>query len=350
MLMISHREGSFSDRWIEYCRDHGVAYRLADLFSGSLVAEIKASRASGFLCHPKLMDRRSQIAAKQIVKSLDQAGVSVFPAPQDYWHYDDKIAQKYLFEALDIPTPQTHVFFEKRTAIDWLRGSTFPLVFKLRCGAGSSNVRLIRTLDDAIVLTKQMFGAGYRTGNTPFTDLGAKVHKHRLRRDWFATAKRLPATLRKNAVINSTIPRERGYIYLQEFVPGNECDIRITVIGDRAFGFRRMVRPGDFRASGSGRIDYEPKLIDRRCIDLAFYCSSRLGSACMAYDFVLDSDKAPRMVEMSYAFDPEAVRMCPGHWDRAHCWRTGEVFPQDAILIDFLKRTRVYPGADSRDG
>lgn len=31
-------------------------------------------------------------------------------------------------------------------------------------------------------------------------------------------------------------------------------DTRVTVIGHCAFGYRRYNRPGDFRASGSGRL------------------------------------------------------------------------------------------------
>ena len=46
--------------------------------------------------------------------------------------------------------------------------------------------------------------------------------------------------------------KEREYVYFQEFLPGNNFDIRIIVIGDKAFGLKRMVRKGDFRASGSG--------------------------------------------------------------------------------------------------
>ena len=50
---------------------------------------------------------------------------------------------------------------------------------------------------------------------------------------------------------------EKGYIYFQEFIPDNDFDIRVIVIGDKAFAIKRMVRENDFRASGSGSILYE---------------------------------------------------------------------------------------------
>src|SRR6185503_17089802 len=46
-----------------------------------------------------------------------------------------------------------------------------------------------------------------------------------------------------------------GYILLQEFLSNNKFDTRVTVIGNRAFAYRRFNRPNDFRASGSGNFD-----------------------------------------------------------------------------------------------
>jgi glutathione synthase/RimK-type ligase-like ATP-grasp enzyme len=51
---------------------------------------------------------------------------------------------------------------------------------------------------------------------------------------------------------------EKNYVYFQDFIPQNDFDIRIIVIGKRAFAIKRMVRKGDFRASGSGNIKYDP--------------------------------------------------------------------------------------------
>ena len=47
------------------------------------------------------------------------------------------------------------------------------------------------------------------------------------------------------------LPLEKGYVYFQDFIPNNDTDTRIVVIGDKIIGERRGVRNGDFRASGS---------------------------------------------------------------------------------------------------
>src|SRR5690606_9843799 len=70
--------------------------------------------------------------------------------------------------------------------------------------------------------------------------------------------------------------KERGYVYFQEFVGGNDSDIRVVVIGGRAFAIRRMVRKNDFRASGSGRILYDPAIIPLSAVAMAFELAGRM--------------------------------------------------------------------------
>ena len=118
--------------------------------------------------------------------------------------------------------------------------------------------------------------------------------------------------------------------------PGNRCDTRIIVIGRRALGFVRLNRPNDFRASGSGRVVYDPNRIDCRCVEIAFHLAERLGSQSLGFDFILDHDQQPRICEMSYAYPPLMVHACPGYWDRKLGWHEGQVWPQDAILEDVL--------------
>jgi glutathione synthase/RimK-type ligase-like ATP-grasp enzyme len=140
--------------------------------------------------------------------------------------------------------------------------------------------------------------------------------------------------------LRRSIHWERGYAYFQEFIPANDHDTRVTVIGDRAFAFRRMVRPGDFRASGSGSIDYDPGAIDQECIRTAFEAARKIGTTCIAFDFVRrPSDGVQLIIEMSFAFKSEAVFACPGHWDARGEWRKGQMWPEDAILDDMLGQT-----------
>jgi glutathione synthase/RimK-type ligase-like ATP-grasp enzyme len=134
------------------------------------------------------------------------------------------------------------------------------------------------------------------------------------------------------------MPLERGYFLVQEFLPGNSYDTRVTVIGDRAFAFTRDVRANDFRASGRGSINYDFRRIDMRCIEIAFDVANRTRAQSMAFDFAVDSDGRPLILEVSYAYMARPVFDCSGYWDSKLQWHPGNVWPQDAILEDMLAR------------
>ena len=116
----------------------------------------------------------------------------------------------------------------------------------------------------------------------------------------------------------------------------------MTVIGNRAFGFRRMNRPGDFRASGSGRIDFDHTKVDPQIVRLAFRAQRKLEAQSIAVDGMYKEGK-PVLVEISYYYEGWAVHECPGPWEMRGDpdtgrleWVEGKVRPQDAILDDFL--------------
>jgi hypothetical protein len=147
----------------------------------------------------------------------------------------------------------------------------------------------------------------------------------------------MPKALYEGVMKRKVLPRQRGYAYFQDFLPNNKYDTRITVIGNRAFGFTRNVRTNDFRASGSGDINYDMDKIDSRCLKIAFEVAEKLGTQSLAFDFIFDQKHEPRIGEISYCYQNKAVYNCPGHWDDKLNYREGHVWPEDAIITDFLE-------------
>jgi glutathione synthase/RimK-type ligase-like ATP-grasp enzyme len=279
-------------------------------------------------------------------------GVASFPSTATCWHFDDKLGQKYLLEAVGAPFVPAYVFYDVHEALAWIDQAEFPKVFKLRTGAGSSNVRLVPAVEQARTLAKQAFGRGFRPVASYHRDAEKRFRTARRRRDLFGVVRRLPTTLATIRRLNRELGRERGYVYFQDFIPDNRFDTRVTVIGKRAFAFTRNVRPRDFRASGSGDIVYDAQRIHPECVRIAFDVARKIGSQSMAFDFVMAANQQPMIVEASYCYDPVAVYRCPGHWDDRLHWHDGHVWPQDAILMDLLaecsgrtasRRTSVSP-------
>ena len=95
-------------------------------------------------------NHKDNLIAKQILFALEHTGLLVFPNFNTSWHFDDKVAQKYLFERIGAPLVSSYSFYSKSEALDWIEQTTFPKVFKLRGGAGSQNVQLIYSKNQAI--------------------------------------------------------------------------------------------------------------------------------------------------------------------------------------------------------
>jgi len=130
--------------------------------------------------------------------------------------------------------------------------------------------------------------------------------------------------------------RQKDGALFQKFPPANTSDARVAVIGGPAFGFRRIVREGDFRASGSGIIDYDIDQIDRRCVEIAHRVSATCKFQSMAYDFLFNANGEPEFCEISYDCLSSAVQECPGYWDDNMSWNEGHFCPEHLHLMDAL--------------
>ena len=347
-IAIHRRKGSFSDRWTEYCKEHGIHYRDVCAFDPDIMDQIRD--CDGFMWHWAHYPHEQRLAALPILRVIEEhLRIPVFPDMATCWHYDDKVAQSYLLEALGIPHPKTWGFWRKADALEWCETAEFPVVAKLSGGAGSTNVRLIRGLPEAKNYVERCFSG---SGIVSWPPLPAQWPRRPL--SW---AKRLlqralqagpyVGGLRFPAMPDPTFwMPQKNYALFQEFLPGNEYDTRVTVIGDRAFAFRRFNRPDDFRASGSGKIDHAPGPIDLRCVSAAFAAAKILKSQSMAFDFLFRGEKKEPVVgEISYGYADWAVEQCPGHWDAEMNWHAGHLWPEAAHMEDFVRRIQDKHGS-----
>jgi glutathione synthase/RimK-type ligase-like ATP-grasp enzyme len=234
------------------------------------------------------------------------------------------------------PIAKCWVFWEREDALKWAEDASLPVVFKLAGGAGSQNVILIRDKKSLVRIIKTMFQRGIMDSRVPDQGSLAPGPYLRLRR-WAAIRKR--RLLGQEVSHRHSCPNwavHRNYVLFQEFLPGNDHDTRVTVIGDRAFAFRRMNRSDDFRSSGSGLIDYAVDQIDMDCVKQAMRISQEMGFQSMAYDFLRDRHGATKFCEISYAFVDTAIFDCPGYWDSNLSWHSGHFWPQYFQLMDAL--------------
>jgi glutathione synthase/RimK-type ligase-like ATP-grasp enzyme len=137
-------------------------------------------------------------------------GLQVFPDTDTCWHFDDKIAQKYLLEAIGAPLVPTYVFYEEDEALAWLRGATYPLVRKLRAGPGSRNGRLIRDYAEAKRFCATAFGKGIAPVPGYLADAATKIRTTRGMRAFWDKLRRLPYGVSRQRSARRQSERERG--------------------------------------------------------------------------------------------------------------------------------------------
>jgi glutathione synthase/RimK-type ligase-like ATP-grasp enzyme len=330
---------SFSARWAELAGQRGIAVRWVDAHAPGFFDDLRGCDGFMWRFGFALPER---LYARHILSAVEQSGIPVFPSTHCVWHFEDKVAQFYLLAAAHVPMPQTWVFWSRAEAERWLDQASFPVIIKFAHGYRSAHVRMLRRRDDAAYWIETLFGRGaYSFDDRPPSmvrawrgRLGASV-----RALWGKPARPLAPE----------DEWQHGYVYLQEFLPGNAFDTRVTVIGHRAFAFRRFNRDADFRASGSGIIDWDPSAIDPEAVRLAIDVASRLGTECLAVD-VLTRGGAPVINEVSYTFASWAIERCPGHWtvdgrSGAMTWVAGQLSAEEAIFADFTRRLTAGAGA-----
>lgn len=330
-IAIHHNPLSFSDEWIEYCNSNHIDYKLVNCYDTDIVQQLIDCDA--LMWHFYHDNSKDFLFAKQLIYALESSGKIVFPDFNTAWHFDDKLGQKYLLEALDIPSPPAYVFYDKKEALYWAERAIFPKVFKLRRGAGSENVKLVRDKKTA----RKLICKGFRKGFSQYNAWGnLKERFRKLRKGKTNLWDLIKGIIRLGypTKFAQIAGNEIGYAYFQDFIPNNNYDIRVIVINEKAFAIKRLVRENDFRASGSGMIKYGEENFDSETIKLSFIIAEKLRSQCLALDYVYNNGN-PLVVEISYGYDKKGYLACVGYWDKDLIWHEGK-FDSQGWMIDTI--------------
>ncbi len=187
---------------------------------------------------------------------FNAAGIATFPSYHTYKCVQDKIKQTALFNLLQIPHPQTRVFYGNRQRNRITEHFTFPFISKIpRGSAMGRGVYLIKNNDD------------------------------------LANYDRLTTTA-----------------YIQEYLPADR-DIRVVIIGNRVVhAYWRIVPAGEFRSNVAvgGTIKLDP--VPRPALELALHTAN----ACKWDDVGIDiceHDGQYYVVEANMKYGKEGFRV-----------------------------------------
>lgn len=136
-----------------------------------------------------------------------------YPSANDLFLYEDKRLESYLSRFFGIDFVKTYVSHDKEDALHLVENFTYPIISKVVPSSASIGVELIQSKRQAKKIIRKAF-----------SNNGRKTHV--------------------------VYYRQKNYVYFQDYIKSDGYDIRIAVVGDRVFGFYRLIPSGDFRASG----------------------------------------------------------------------------------------------------
>ena len=282
-IAIHNNIGSFASKWIEYCEDNNLDYGIVNCYDTNIIETMKEYDV--LLWHHQQSNPTDYFLAKNLLEALEYSGKLVFPNRNTGWHFDDKVAQKYIFESLDIPAPKNHVFYDMKSLKKFSEEISYPIVWKLKGGSGSRNVKLVRSSNELIKIGKRMFGKGIREYDA-WDGIKETFRRYKMGKKKLIDIAKAFTHIVYPVRYERMSGRAYGYVYLQEFIPQNDSDFRVIVIKDKAFAIKRYTRPNDFRASGSGYIEYKKELFSDDLIAKSFQIAKKIDSQSIAFDFV----------------------------------------------------------------
>lgn len=335
-IAIAERKGSYSDYWINYCKKNRIDYKAVCPYDTDIIQQVQDCDI--FLWHYHQSNSKDILFAKQLLFSLEMSGKVVFPDFKTGWHFDDKLGQKYLFESLGINAAPAYAFFDKKDAYAWAERTSYPKVFKLRRGAGSSNVMLAKNVKQAKRYINKVFTSGYKQ----FRYWDYINDRYRQYKSGTLSAYKLVRSFGVFLLRNrysKIAGKEIGYAYFQNFIQNDGFDYRVEIVGNKAIAMVRYCRKNDFRASGGHNDHFEKDLIPEDVIKTAFEIVEKLGMTACALDLVRDNKtKKLFLVEVSYCYGVDPDEFEHGFWTKDAIFHNEEFCGIDWIIEECMNQ------------
>lgn len=321
--------------WVKYCKENKLNYEIINPYNNEVISKLMDFDI--ILWHYSGYSYKDMLMSKNILFTMEDQGKKVFPSFKDAWHFDDKVSETYLLQSVKAPIPRSYMFYSLATLNEFtIKFNNYPIIAKLRNGSGSHNVKMIKTEKDLISYGKVMFSKGLVSSPSLLYKSSSNLKSAKSLKTLIKRAKRIPEFFRtlKNS---KEFPNEKGYVFLQDFIPNDGYDLKIVVVGEKLSFIGRNIREGEFRASGGGDLFYDKNFVTKNIIDSAFKTSDDLGFNCMGYDYVVNKETDEGfIIEISYGFSHEALLAAGGYFDRSGIWHNEPLNAPEEILNNLI--------------
>lgn len=230
-------------KYENFCNYNGIPYQRVSMNKSSWFDDIRGfdimiwSLSSS---PSRLEEARSKLFFLEKFTS-----VQCYPRFEDAYLYEDKVRQYYLLHASKLPVVSTFISHNINETNSFIASCKYPIVSKISTGSASVGVEIVRNYGGAKKMVNKIFSSGMSTHHSYL--------------------------------------RQKDYVYFQEYIDA-EYDLRIIVVGNKAFGYYRMTPKNDFRASGADLV--VKKALPIEAIRIAFRCKEAMGTDMVAVDMI----------------------------------------------------------------
>ena len=173
---------------------------------------------------------------------------------------------------------------------------SFPLVVKTSSGAGSAGVILVHNQRELIKRIQKL-------GKISFS--GGIISRKKKLRMQLGKIKRKILGIK---LPYQALPREK--MIMQNFIPNLKCDYKVLVFGEKYYILRRKVRNHDFRASGSGMLEFPENMTKQEysVLDLAKSAYEEFDNPFLSIDIAFDGVKCHMIEFQCLNFGPYTLQ------------------------------------------
>jgi len=240
---------------------------------------------------------------EDLIYALDLQGAILLPPFKLLKAHHNKVFMEILRDLSDvelIKNIKTQHFGTLEDYVDFNHKIDFPKVFKSASGAVSSGVAKPGNNREAIRIIKRHSRSF--SWRHDFWDLGRWLKHKDYKRE----------------------SRYRKKFILQTFMPNMDKDWKVIVFGDKYFVLERSVKKGDFRASGSGIIEYN-KNLPQGMLDFAKSFFRSMQVPFLAMDIGLSNNQFVLIEFQAINFGTHTVDSAPFYFiNEAQEWKVIE--------------------------
>jgi len=190
---------------------------------------------------------------------------------------------------------------------------SYPCIIKCAAGAGSKGVFKASSEEELIKIAKKITRSRYWLKE--IWDFGRAIKRKGYRRE----------SLYRNKII------------VQNFVEGLNHDWKVLVFGDRYYVLRRQNRKNDFRASGSGLLEYRED-VPKKILEISKKICDYLGVPNIALDIAYDGQDVYLIEFQCVRFGTHALDTSPFYFrkDRNEWKQTKETSELEKVYVESI--------------